>query len=289
MAQGPWTTARQVSRERRTVRRSLLALVAGAVLAGTVAGPATAATPNTRTGVPTAGAEPAGQPPSFGIEPLPALTRAGTGVGDPRSAQYIVEDVRPGTVLTRVVQVFADDAERLPLSVYPAAAGVAGGDFEFAPGRTANDLSSWTTLDRAAVAPSRGSPVTVRVTIAVPADARPGERYGVVWAESTGADPAPGGSMTGGIRTVNRAGVRMYVYVPAAGSAARDGLTPPAGRTGVAGADAVERTRSEPVGSAVASLVPALVAAAAALVLAARFAAARRRARPRGKAHGSES
>jgi hypothetical protein len=124
------------------------------------------------------------------------------------------------------------------------------------------------------------------VTIAVPAQARPGERYGVVWAESTANDPAPDGSMPGGIRTVNRAGVRMYVYVPPAGSAARDGLTPPAGQKGVAGADAVERTRSEPVGSAVASLVPALVAVAAALVLVARFAAARRRARPADRRTG---
>ncbi|ADP81989.1 hypothetical protein [Pseudofrankia inefficax] len=285
MAQGPWTTARQVSRERRTARRRLLALAVGAVLAGAVAGPATAATPEARTGVPTAGARAAGRPPSFGIEPLPAPTRAGAGADDPRSAQYIVEDVRPGTVLTRAVQVFADDAERLPLSVYPAGAAVADGDFEFAPGRTANDLSSWTTLDRAAVAPSRGSPVTVQVTIAVPADARPGERYGVVWAESTGADPAPGGSIPGGIRTVNRAGVRMYVYVPAAGFAARDGLPRPAG---VAGADSVERTRSEPVGSAVASLVPALLAVAAALALAARFTVNRRRAHSREPVHGPE-
>ncbi|MBL7495607.1 hypothetical protein [Frankia nepalensis] len=110
---------------------------------------------------------------SFGIALLPRPTGPGedAAADRSRSARCVVETVRPGTALTRAVEVSADSAERLPLSVYPAAAAVADGYFQFAPGRAANDLSSWTTLDRAEVAPSPGSPVTVRVTITVPSDA----------------------------------------------------------------------------------------------------------------------
>ena len=46
------------------------------------------------------------------------------------------------------------------------------------------------------------------MTIRVPRDASPGERYGVVWAE-TRAAPAAGD----GITQVNRVGIRLYLSV----------------------------------------------------------------------------
>jgi hypothetical protein len=46
------------------------------------------------------------------------------------------------------------------------------------------------------------------VTIRVPRDAAPGERYGVVWAE-TRAGPDSGD----GITQVNRVGIRLYLSV----------------------------------------------------------------------------
>ena len=46
------------------------------------------------------------------------------------------------------------------------------------------------------------------MTIAVPRDAAPGERYGVVWAEVRAAAPA-----AGGITQVSRVGIRIYLSV----------------------------------------------------------------------------
>ena len=57
---------------------------------------------------------------------------------------------------------------------------------------------------------------TATVTLAVPGDASPGERYGVVWAETRAADAA------GGVTQINRVGIRLYVSVGPGGSPAAD-------------------------------------------------------------------
>lgn len=280
MAQGPAIPACRVSRWRRAARGCVLAVLAAGPVAGlalpglALAAPPPATSPPAGSAATVTAPASGPAPASFGIEPLaPTAGSGGPGAADdPRAGQYIIETIRPGTVLSRAVQVSADTAEPLPLSVYPAGAGLVGGVFQFAPGRTANDLSRWTTLDRSAVAPSRDSPVTVRVTIAVPRDAMPGERYAVVWVESTGATLSPDGPAGEGIRTVNRAGVRMYVDVPPVSAAL--------GARSAGGAGPAKAPVEAP-GSGAASLVPVLVAAIAALVLAGRFATGRRRARHR--------
>ena len=54
------------------------------------------------------------------------------------------------------------------------------------------------------------------MTIAVPIDAAPGERYAVVWAE-TRSTPSEGG-----ITQVNRVGIRIYLAIGAGGPPAAD-------------------------------------------------------------------
>ena len=64
-------------------------------------------------------------------------------------------------------------------------------------------------MEPATVSPPAGAKSLAAVTIAVPADASPGERYAVVWAELPAAVPAGGG-----IAAVNRVGVLRLTNGP---------------------------------------------------------------------------
>jgi len=136
---------------------------------------------------------------------------------DPRARQYIVDHLAPGTTITRRVEVSNDTTKPQVVQLYAAAATITAGNIQFADGRTANDLTSWTTVDPPTVNPAAGAKVQATVTIAVPADASPGERYGVVWSELAPAVPE-----AGGVTAVNRVGVRMYLSVGPGGEPASD-------------------------------------------------------------------
>lgn len=136
---------------------------------------------------------------------------------DPRARLYIVDHLAPGTTITRRVEVSNDTDATQTVQLYPAAAGVGGGSFRFEDGRAANDLTGWTTVDPPTVEPAPRGKAAATVRIAVPADASPGERYAVVWAELAAAAPAGGG-----ISTVNRVGVRVYLSVGPGGEPASD-------------------------------------------------------------------
>lgn len=182
-----------------SVRRHLLLLaVAVAVAVATVTTPALAQAP----------------PETVGIRIVDAPT---SRADDPRARQYIVDHVAPGTTITRRVEVSNDTKATQAVQLYPAAATIGGGNFQFGDGRAVNELTTWTTLDAATVSPPAGGRTLATVTIAVPADASPGERYAVVWAELPAAVP-PGG----GIAAVNRVGVRVYLSVGEGGEPASD-------------------------------------------------------------------
>ena len=172
-----------------SVPRTLLLIATGLVAAAAVPGPALAQAP----------------PQTVGIRIVDAPTNR---ADDPRARQYIVDHLAPGTTITRRVEVSNDTAETQPVQLYAAAASIKDGNFQFGDGRAANDLTSWTTVEPATVSPPAGAKSVATVKIAVPADASPGERYGVVWAELAAAAP-PGG----GIAAVNRVGVRIYLSV----------------------------------------------------------------------------
>ena len=136
---------------------------------------------------------------------------------DPRARIYVVDHLAPGTVIHRRIEISNTTAATARVETYPAAAGIGKGAFLGAAGHTPNDLSTWTRVRPGTSRVRAGGHVTAVVTIAVPRDAAPGERYGVVWAEVRSPPPA-----AGGITQVNRVGMRMYLSVGPGGRPAAD-------------------------------------------------------------------
>jgi hypothetical protein len=163
-------------------------------------------------------------------EPRPALrSPVAGGIGlrlvdvpvgernDPRAQLYIVDHLAPGTVIDRRIEVSNTTDVTAHVELYAAAATIGHGSFLGAEGRTPNELSTWTSVDPSVSDVPAGGHVMATVTVAVPNDAAPGERYGVVWAE---ARSAPAGS--GGVIEVNRVGIRLYLSVGPGNAPAAD-------------------------------------------------------------------
>ena len=136
---------------------------------------------------------------------------------DPRARQYIVDHLPPGTTITRRLEVNNATAGPVTVQLYAGAAQVTAGSFTFGDARTPNELTGWTSVDPPSVSLAAGTRSLVTDKIVVPANASPGERYGVVWAELPAAAPAGGG-----VSTVNRVGVRIYLSVGPGGEPASD-------------------------------------------------------------------
>ncbi len=128
-------------------------------------------------------------------------------VNNPRAREYVVDNLTPGTTIHRRIEVSNTTGAELQVVIYPAAATISQGSFVGAPARTADDLSTWTTVSRPIMDVPAGSTAVDTVTVAIPATASPGERYAVVWAEVRSAKAG------GPIELINRAGIRMYVHV----------------------------------------------------------------------------
>lgn len=131
---------------------------------------------------------------------------------NPRAHEYIIDNLHPGTTISRKIEVTNTTTTTQVVQLYAAAATISGGSFDFGAGHAVNDLTSWTSVSPASVSPPAGGKAFATVTIAVPADAPSGERYGVVWAQLAPAVPK-----AGGITTVNRVGIRIYLSVGAGG------------------------------------------------------------------------
>ncbi|MGV9242116.1 COG1470 family protein [Streptomyces sp. NPDC003710] len=127
-------------------------------------------------------------------------------VNDTRARQYIIDNLRPGTTIRRRVAVTNSSDAAARVAMYPGAARVRNGSFIGAFGRHRTELTSWTSLDRRRLDVPAHSTAYASVTIRVPRDAAPGERYGVVWAQMSGGSGP-------GVTLVNRAGIRMYLSV----------------------------------------------------------------------------
>jgi len=136
---------------------------------------------------------------------------------DPRARQYIVDHLAPGATITRRIEVSNDTATSQVVHLYAGAASIVDGNIVFGEGRAANDLTGWTTVDPPTVTLAAGRKATAAVKIVVPASARAGERYGVVWAELAPAVPTGGG-----VTAINRVGVRIYLSVGPGGEPASD-------------------------------------------------------------------
>jgi hypothetical protein len=124
---------------------------------------------------------------------------------DPRARQYIVDELLPGTTIQRRIEISNTTNAAVTIQAYAAAANITDGSFVGADARTANELSSWTSLSEAEVLVPANSTAVDTVTVAVPADAPPGEQYAAVWVEAS--------SPNGTVQLVNRVGIRMYVSI----------------------------------------------------------------------------
>lgn len=136
---------------------------------------------------------------------------------DPRAQVYIVDHLAPGAVLERRIEVSNTTASTERVVLYAAAATIDDGSFVGAAEDTANELSTWTSVNPGEAEIPADGKLTATVTITVPDDAPPGEQYGVVWAEAR-SDADAGG----GVVQVSRVGIRLYVSVGPGGAPAAD-------------------------------------------------------------------
>jgi hypothetical protein len=153
---------------------------------------------------------------------------------DPRARFYIVDHVAPGANFSRRLAVTNTSDAPVAVRAYTGGGNVRDGGFTFvdqpvegeeapesgddaAAVDRARELASWVTVDPTDAELAPGAQGSLTATFRVPADAAPGERYGVVWAEMT--SPAPDG--TGAVQ-VHRVGIRVYLSVGAGNEPASD-------------------------------------------------------------------
>ncbi|NAS23471.1 hypothetical protein GT755_17445 [Herbidospora sp. NEAU-GS84] len=136
---------------------------------------------------------------------------------DPRARAYIVDHVKPGTVIHRRFAVNNTSARPQTLWLYAAGAEIRQKKFGFLPEQTRNELSSWISFDHPAVTLPPGGERMLKATIRVPRTAWKGERYAVMWAEARS-------SATGqhNVQVNNRVGIRVYLDVGTGGEPPTD-------------------------------------------------------------------
>jgi hypothetical protein len=99
--------------------------------------------------------------------------------------------------------------------VYADAATITGGRFIGGPGRTQNELTTWTSVSRPVLTLRPRESAPDLVTIRVPGDASRGERYAVIWAQESSRVQE---SERFAVLEVNRVGVRVYLDVGPGGA-----------------------------------------------------------------------
>ncbi|WP_157041751.1 hypothetical protein [Nitriliruptor alkaliphilus] len=129
-------------------------------------------------------------------------------VDDPRAQVSIIDELAPGATIERRVRFSnGDPDEALPVRLYATSASVVDGDFRVAEGRVEDELTGWITISAGELVLEPCSGTEVTVTIAVPADAEAGERYGLVAAEHLPA------VQPDEVVVASRIGVRTYLHV----------------------------------------------------------------------------
>lgn len=127
---------------------------------------------------------------------------------DPRALKYVVDFLKPGTVIKRHVKISNKTSVTRKFLLYPSAAFIRHETFTFPSGRRQNELSSWVHIHPATKTIKPHKTATAEMVIRVPNDARSGERYAVVWAQTSVAPDA-----THNVSTASRVGVRLYLAV----------------------------------------------------------------------------
>jgi hypothetical protein len=175
----------------------LIALVAGTLpLAASAIGTPDIATKTDHTGI------------GIRLVDAPVATR-----DDPRARVYVIDHVKPGATVERRIEVSNETGRPTHVAVYPGAAAIHGGSFVGLAGDSPNELSTWTTVSTPRLRLADGVKKLVDVRIDVPSDAAPGEKYAVLWAQTTS-----GGK--GAVTQVSRVGIRVYLSVGPGGEPA---------------------------------------------------------------------
>jgi hypothetical protein len=138
---------------------------------------------------------------------------------DPRAQVYIVDHLKPGSRMTRRIEVSntSDSPHRVTISV--GAAEIKNHEFMPAPDPNANELSSWITVDEPVIVAPPHSTTTVRATVDVPPSAPRGERYGAIWATVDAADAGKAALL---VQRVNQVGIRVYLDIGRGGEPPSD-------------------------------------------------------------------
>ncbi|MGW0771541.1 peptidase [Streptomyces sp. NPDC002676] len=131
---------------------------------------------------------------------------------DPRALQYIVDHLKPGTVIERRFEVDNQTDTARQVQLYPGAAWIKHNRFVFADGGRPNELTRWIHVRPALVRLKPREKTEARVTIRVPGTAGPGERYAVVWAQSEVPPDA-----THNVGSIMRVGTRVYLDISNSG------------------------------------------------------------------------
>ncbi len=129
---------------------------------------------------------------------------------DSRAWRYIIDFLHPGTVIHRRVAVENNTSRVARVSVYDDAAAITGGEFIGAAGHGSSELTRWTSVSSRVLTLAPWTSALDTVTIRVPRDASPGERYGVIWAQETARVPQ---NDHFAVVEVNRVGVRIYLAI----------------------------------------------------------------------------
>jgi hypothetical protein len=137
------------------------------------------------------------------------LLNAPTHLRDnPLAKVYIIDHLNPGATIRRRIRVENTAPAVMHADVYPAAATIEDHTFKVADGQTGNELTSWVTVNHTSLDLPADGGATVEVTVAVPARASSGERYGVLWAQTNSAANA-----STGVTQISRVGIRLYLDI----------------------------------------------------------------------------
>jgi hypothetical protein len=130
---------------------------------------------------------------------------------------YIVDHLKPGTTIKRSIEISNKSSAARRFDLYAAAASIEKDGFTFAAKRTPNELTRWTRVTPALEILRPHSKAKGKITINVPRTAQAGERYAVVWAETSAAADAKHN-----IGSITRVGLRIYLDIGPGGEPLSD-------------------------------------------------------------------
>lgn len=123
-----------------------------------------------------------------------------------------MDHLPPGTTIERRVEVANKSSRRRSFELYAGGAKIDDNRFVFSPERTANELATWVSATPAKLTLEPGEKSRAVVRTVIPRAAPKGERYAVLWAQSS--TPA---DSTHNVAVVSRVGIRLYLSVGVGG------------------------------------------------------------------------